>query len=131
MPPELAEKTVKAIENESFTTEIAKIAAFLTDKIGQKPTAYLSGVESPKEVGNWARGDVKPRDMAENRLRCAFQAVRLLVKAYGPDTAKAWLFGTNTRLGDEAPAFLMRHAKSIEDIRGIVPTARAFAGASE
>jgi len=107
--------------------DIARVAAFLQAKIGQKPTAYLSGVESPKQVGEWAHGRVKPRGMAEDRLRCAFQATRLLVKAYGPEAAKAWLFGTNQSLGDEAPAYLLRHARTTDDIREIVPAARAFA----
>jgi hypothetical protein len=65
------------------------------------------------------------------RLRYAYKVVRLLVEAYDASTAKAWLFGSNTRLNDEAPAYLLRRALTVADLRQLVPTARAFAGSAE
>jgi hypothetical protein len=59
-------------------------------------------------------------------LREGYQAARLLVSAYGDETAKAWFFGSNTRLDDQAPAYVLRHAKSWDEQRLIVPAARAF-----
>ena len=49
--------------------------------------------------------------------------------AYGDETAKAWLFGSNAELGSQAPAYMLRQARSWEDLRSIVPAARAFARA--
>ncbi len=64
------------------------------------------------------------------RARAAFQVARLLVDAYGERTARAWLLGSNSRLDDEAPAWLLRHAEDPGDLRMLVPVARAFAGSA-
>jgi hypothetical protein len=109
---------------------IGEIAKFLQDHLGQKMTAYLSGVRDPKMVSHWIAGHNIPRDEPQLRLREGYQAARLLVDAYGDETAKAWFFGSNTRLDDQAPAFVLRHARSWEELRSIVPSARAFAGAA-
>jgi hypothetical protein len=122
---------VQQIEREAATNKLPKIADFLQAKLGQKLTAYVAGLTDPKAVGSWIRGENDPRQPADMRLRYAYQVVRMLVEAYDAETAKAWLFGANTRLNDEAPAFLLRNAKAVDDLRQLVPTARAFAGSAE
>lgn len=118
------------IENEATTASIAEIARYLQEHLGQKLTAFLAGVRDPKMVGKWARG-TEPRDASAMRLRAAFQAARMLVVAYGDRSAKAWFLGSNTGLDDEAPACVLRHARDPDDLRLLVPTARAFAGAGD
>jgi len=94
-------------------------------------TAYVAGLKDPKIVGRWiARKSAPGSTETDMRLRCAYQVTRLIVEAYGPETARAWMFGSNSRLDDEAPAYLIRHAGSPDDLRHIVPVARAFAGAA-
>jgi hypothetical protein len=105
---------------------ITEIARFLREHLGQKSTAYISGVNDPKMVARWIAGRSTPRDHPQRRLREGYQAARLLTGVYGDETAKAWFFGSNTRLDDEAPAYVLRHAMSWEDLRPIVPAARAF-----
>lgn len=122
---------VQQIEREATMNKLPKIANFLQDNLGQKLTAYVAGLTDPKAVGSWIRGENDPRQPADMRLRYAYQVVRMLVEAYDPETAKAWLFGANTRLNDEAPAYLLRNAKTVGDLRQLVPTARAFAGSAE
>jgi len=122
---------LEQIEREAATTKLPKVASYLQDTLGQKLTAYVAGLTDPKSVGAWIRGVNDPRDATVMRLRCAYQAVRMLVEAYDADTAKAWLLGTNTRLNDEAPAYLLRNAKVVDDLRQLVPTARAFAGSAQ
>jgi hypothetical protein len=119
-------KKAKEIEKRATIERIDKIAAYLQKALGQKLTAYLAGLKDPKVVGLWAQGKASPRDLAVFRLRCAYLATLMLVEAYGSETAKSWFFGTNTRLDDEAPAYLLRHVKVPEDMRFIVPAARAF-----
>ncbi|MCI0549172.1 MAG: XRE family transcriptional regulator [Candidatus Rokubacteria bacterium] len=119
------------VEREAAVTDIAKIAAFLQDALGQKVTAYLGGLRDAKVVGRWVRGQVDPRDTVKMRLRSGYQAARMIVAAYGTETAKAWFFGSNTRLDDEAPASILRRARTPDDLRGVVPAARAFAGAAD
>lgn len=122
---------LEQIERDAATTKLPKVASYLQDTLGQKLTAYVAGLTDPKSVGAWIRGVNDPRETTVMRLRCAYQAVRMLVEAYDADTAKAWLLGTNTRLNDEAPAYLLRNAQAVDDLRQLVPTARAFAGSAE
>jgi hypothetical protein len=114
------------IEREATTQAISQIAQYLQEHLGQKITSYLSGVDHAKTVGLWITGQSDPRDLPKTRLRCAYQAARLLIEAYDDETAKAWFFGSNTLLDDEAPAYLLRHGRTPEDLRLIIPAARMF-----
>lgn len=69
-----------------------------------------------------------PQDVTKMRLRAAYQVNRLLVDAYDDETAKAWLFGMNSRLDDRAPASAIRQAIVPDDLDGVIPADRAFAG---
>jgi hypothetical protein len=114
------------VSSEAARLPIHEIATFLREHLGQRMTAYVSGVNDSKMVAHWISGRNTPRDQPQMRLREAYQAARLLIGAYGDETAKAWFFGSNTRLDDRAPAYVLRHASSWDDLRFIVPAARAF-----
>src|SRR3954464_12609407 len=116
------------VSEEATRLPIDAVAAYLQEQLGQKLTAYLAGVTDPKMVGRWAAGKAQPRDEREMRLRDAFKATRMLVAAFGVQTAKAWWVGSNTRLDDRAPAAIMRGATDPDMMRFVVPAARAFAG---
>lgn len=118
------------VSEDAARLPINEIAEYLQDHLGQKMTAYMSGVSDPKMVSRWITGRNTPRDEPKMRLREGYQVVRLLASAYGDETAKAWLFGSNTRLDDQAPAYVLRHASNWEELRFVVPAARAFAGAA-
>jgi hypothetical protein len=111
---------------EAVRLPITEIASFMRAHLGQRKTAYIGGVNDPKMVARWIAGQSTPRDHAQRRLREGYQAARLLISAYGDKTAKAWFFGSNTRLGGEAPAYVLRHATEWEELRLIVPAANAF-----
>jgi len=106
---------------------IHQIAAYLQEHLGQRMTAYVSGVRDAKMVSHWIARRNVPRDHAQLRLREAYQAARLLVDAYGDETAKAWFTGSNAKLGDRAPAYVLRSAHVWEELRDVLPLARAFA----
>ena len=131
MSATLTRGKLEEIAEQSIATKLPKIAEYLQGTLGQKLTAYIAGLTDPKAVGSWIQGDNEPRDTAALRLRYAYQIVRMLIEAYDADTAKAWLLGSNTRLNDEAPAYLLRNAKAVDGLRQLIPTARAFAGSSE
>jgi hypothetical protein len=105
---------------------IHEIVAYLQKHLGQRTTAYVSGVRDPKMVSHWIARRNMPRDQAQMRLREAYQATRLLEATYGDETARAWFSASNARLGDQAPAFVIRSASQWEDLRLVVPVARAF-----
>jgi hypothetical protein len=124
MKPPGSLTTLQNLERTAQVAAIAEIAAALQKRLGQRVTAYLSGVRDAKVVGRWARSKAKPRGLAELRLRAAYPAAELLAGAHGTDTARAWFFGTNDRLGGEAPAYLLRHGEP--PFRELLPAARAF-----
>jgi hypothetical protein len=116
------------VSAEAARLPIAEIATFLRTHLGGTMTAYISGVNDPKMVARWIAGRSTPRPQPQSRLRESYQAARLLVSAYGDETARAWFSGSNAQLEDQAPAYMLRKARSWEELRLIVPAARAFAG---
>ncbi len=121
-----AAEQLETLEREATLSEISRIARYLQEHLGQRVTAYLSGIKDAKMVGQWAKGRRRPRDPAAFRLRQAYPAARLLVETFGNETAKAWFFGTNLRLDDEAPAYVLRYGENPDDFRFVLPAARAF-----
>lgn len=127
----LTQDKIAEIERAATTTPLSGVAGFLQETLGQKMTAYVAGLNDPKVVGAWVRGENSPRPPSDLRLRYAYQAVRMLAEAFDAETARAWLLGANSRLNDEAPAYILRNAQRVDDLRQFVPTARAFAGSAE
>ncbi|MCK9251061.1 MAG: hypothetical protein M0P31_19030 [Solirubrobacteraceae bacterium] len=120
----------RSVEDEAVQADVRDIAGWLQDHLGQQLAAYVVGLRDPKVIGKWRRGGARPRPAAEFRARAAYVVARMIVDAYGDATARAWLLGSNSRLDDEAPAWLLRHAEDPGDVRFLVPAARAFAGAA-
>jgi hypothetical protein len=119
------------VSAEAALLPIAEIASFLRQHLGGRMTAYISGVNDPKMVTRWIAGRSTPRPQPQSRLRESYQAARLLVSIYGDETARAWFNGSNAQLDDQAPAYVLRKARSWEELRLIVPAARAFVGGRE
>jgi hypothetical protein len=117
------------VSMEAARLPIHEIAGFLQEHLGRNTTAYLGGVTDAKMVSHWVAGNHVPRDQPQMRLRESYQAARMLVDAYGDETAKAWFFGSNAGLDDLAPAYVLRNARTWEDMRFVVPAARQFAAA--
>ena len=94
--------------------------------------AHLAGLEHAKQIGRYARGVATPRnDLTVRRIREGYKIVRMLVDAYDATTAKAWLFGTNTRLDDRAPVDVLGLGTASEDFAAVVRAARQFASVDE
>jgi hypothetical protein len=53
--------------------------------------------------------------------------VRMLVDAYDEKTALAWLFGTNTRLDEQAPIEVLAAATKTSEFAAVVRAARQVA----
>ncbi len=105
---------------------LSEVARYLQDHLGQKLTAFLSGVGDPKTVGRWASGKVTPPFTREVRLRSAFDAAQLIVNQVGAETARAWFLGTSPFLDHAAPAVVLHEADNPEQCRHIVPAAISF-----
>lgn len=115
------------LSSEAARLPIQAIVTFLMTQFGKPTTAYIGGVSDPKMVTHWMAGTNTPRAVPQMRLREAYQATRLIADATDAETAKAWFFCSNASLADQAPAHVLRTASTWEDMREVVPTARAFA----
>ncbi len=126
----VTENVATQLQEEAHTMRASEVAAYLQAQLGQRMAAYLAGLSDAKQVGRYIKGTHKPAPAVELRLREGFKVVRMLETAYDAETAKAWLFGTNTRLDDQAPIGLLRRGKGPDDFTHVVRAARQFASAS-
>lgn len=60
-------------------------------------------------------------------MRAGYKVVRMLVDAYDDQTARAWLFGANTRLDDQAPIEVLGAAVDPKDFTAVVRAGRQVA----
>ena len=126
--PVLTEQHATALEREATVRPLGELAAYLQEALGQRMAAHLAGLEHAKQIGRYARGAATPRnDLTVRRIREGYKIVRMLVDAYDATTAKAWLFGTNTRLDDRAPIEVLGAAIDTAEFAMVVRAARQVA----
>jgi hypothetical protein len=101
-----------------------EMAAYFQRLLGQKWTAYMTGITDPKAVGKWARGERVPRTEAEGKLRGAYHVALLISMVDDEETARAWFVGMNPVLNDRAPAWVI--AKEPDGSERAMEAARAF-----
>jgi hypothetical protein len=82
------------------------MAGHLQDLFGQRITAMMTGVDDPKTVGRWTRGQ-EPQERHLRRLQDAFHVVCLLEIAESDQVARAWFLGMNPDLDDQSPAAVL------------------------
>lgn len=116
-----------AVEDDAVKLSIAQIAGYLQEHISQRMAAYLADLGDSRQIGRYARGDHKPSPATDRRLREGYKVVRLLVEAYDDNTARSWLFGTNTRLDDQAPIEVLQQATDTQTFIDVLRAARQFA----
>jgi hypothetical protein len=114
-----------AAHREALRLPIPEIVKQLVGLIGRKLTAYVGGVRDVRAVDRWMNGSELYGD-AEQRLRFAFQLVRMFAEREDPTVIQSWLTGLNPELGDRVPLRLMRE----NDLETVAPeimgAARAF-----
>ncbi|MGB6871304.1 MAG: RES family NAD+ phosphorylase [Acidobacteriaceae bacterium] len=104
---------------------IPEIVKQLVGIIGRKLTAYVGGVRDVRAVDRWMKGGEIYGD-AEQRLRFAFQLVRMLAEREDRTVIQSWLTGVNPELGDRVPLRLIRE-NDLETVAAeIMGAARAF-----
>jgi hypothetical protein len=118
------------IERASTATPLPEVVEYLQEHLGGPAVAYLAGLKDTQMLRRWRDG-TEPQGVTKWRLRAAYHAGRMLVEAFDDETTEAWFFGSNTKLDDEAPARVLRMAQSPDDLRLIVPAAKAFTRAPE
>ena len=116
--PVLTVSAAQRLDDEAATLSIREIAAYLQEAVGQRVAAAMAGLADAKQIGRYARnGGPEPHGATERRLR----------DAYDDKTARAWLFGTNTRLDDRAPIEVLGAAIDTAEFAMVVRAARQVA----
>ncbi|QEC49222.1 hypothetical protein FSW04_17645 [Baekduia soli] len=128
MTPELLSES---IESEARAGSPETLVGVLVRQFGDQLCVYLCGLTDTVLLSAWMSGTDQPNSIQELRIRTAYTAARMIAGAYDEATAESWLFGSHPAMGDEAPAWVVRHARSAEDLRQVVPAAKAFARSSE
>ncbi len=100
---------------------MSEVVAYLRKNLGKKMTAYVGGSRSQHLMNR----EAIPIE-TEMRLRYAKYTTLFITAAYGVDTTKAWLFRTNCCLNGSAPAWVLRHAKTISELEKVVVAAKTF-----
>lgn len=126
--PALTAPAAEQLEHDAITLSIDEIARYLQEHLGQRMAAYLAGLSDVKQIGRYLRPDgPTPSQRTELRLREGYKVVRMIVDAFDERTARAWLFGTNTRLDDRAPIGVLRDATDPEQFADVLRAARQLA----
>lgn len=123
--PVLTQPAAERLDHDATTLPISEVAGYLQDQLGQRITAHLAGLRDAKQVGRYRKPDgPAPNQTTDLRLREGYKIVRMIVESFDEKTARAWLFGTNTRLDDEAPIDVLRRAEDPAQFAAVRAAAR-------
>ena len=117
-----------AAYDESVRMDVSVMVKELRELLGVRLVAFLAGVKETRAVHEWAEGDREIRSAGVvDRLRVAYQVVKLISTRDDARVAQAWLQGLNPKLGDRSPARLLRDGDLEEVGPEILAAARDFA----
>ncbi|MFF9819060.1 XRE family transcriptional regulator [Streptomyces sp. NPDC014006] len=102
--------------------ELTEIARFLQEQFSQRTVAHVAGIEDPKQVGRWCRGQNTPRFDSEFRLRTAYQVFRYIEECENRHVARAWMIGMNPQLEDASPL----QAIANDQFKEVMAAARSY-----
>lgn len=112
---------------ESLTASPAAAVEFLLGVLGAQVTAAALGLADARPLYRWRRGEVLPKErVIEDRLRILHRVTRMIMEAYGPRVASAFLRSSNPQLDDEAPLVVLADGDPQEVQARLVGAARAF-----
>jgi hypothetical protein len=126
--PRLTGSAARQLDEDAIAGSAGQLAAYLEEAVGQRIAARMAGLDDPEQISRYARGgDPEPHATTERRLREGYKVVRMLVDAYDAETARAWLFGTNSRLDDRAPIVVLASATGAAEFAAVLKAARELA----
>jgi uncharacterized protein (DUF2384 family) len=123
--PVLTPPAAERLDHAATTLPISEVGGYLQDQLGQRIAAHLVGLRDAKQIGRYRKTDgPAPNQTTDLRLREGYKIVRMIVESFDEKTARAWLFGTNTRLDDEAPIDVLRQASDPAQFAAVRAAAR-------
>jgi hypothetical protein len=106
------EERIKILESLWTLPQVAPfglVIGELVELLGLKTVAYIGGFQNSELVKSWIdRRASLPSPRDREVFRTALQAMRLISKFESSESAAAWMVGTNSRLGCESPASILR-----------------------
>jgi hypothetical protein len=105
----------------------AEIVFGLREILGARLVAYIGHLSSTRSVGEWASGTQSPSEDTLDRLHAAYSVAVLLREREGAATVSSWFQGMNPRLGDQAPARVLRDQPIGMALPEVMAAARSFA----
>ncbi|GAB2460338.1 hypothetical protein GCM10027062_44940 [Nocardioides hungaricus] len=112
---------------DSIRLPVGEVVGLLRDLLGARLVAYVGSVKETRAVRQWADGDREPSAQVVRRLRTAYHAAALIREKDSAAVVQSWFQGMNPRLGDVAPARLLREGDLDEVGPAVLAAARAFA----
>src|SRR4051794_31284261 len=106
------ENVVVQAHRDAMSSSIQQITDELQGLLSRRLTAVLANVKDGKTVTRWASGEItEVRFESEQRLRTAYEIMRLLLQYDSPQTVRAWFVGLNPQLDDTAPIEAIHHGQ--------------------
>lgn len=112
----------------AMRAEPTDVVKTLRDLLGARLVAFIANVGETRAVHEWADGKRTIRETGKiERLRLALYVAQIITTRDTPAVAQAWFQGLNPKLGDQAPARLLREGNVDEAGPRILAAARSFA----
>ncbi|GAC1400737.1 MAG: hypothetical protein NVS2B8_21880 [Vulcanimicrobiaceae bacterium] len=108
----------------AMSLPISDVVRELVDLLGATTVAVIGGVTETRAVQQWMSGREPQR---QHLLRFTLQIATMIATAVDREVAQAWFHGSNPRLGDQAPMFVLRNEPLAEVQGKLLEAARAFA----
>lgn len=116
--------TAAELHHKALQADLQEMASTLVEVMGRAVIAGIVGIRNPKTISRWASGEVtNVRDRySEERLIATYQVVTFLQEYFANETIRAFMFGMNPVLDDEAPAIALKEG----NFKGAMGAARNF-----
>lgn len=108
----LVSASIVSARRASLGAPIAEVIPLLQEILPSKLIIYLAGVSDGEAVTRWKsgkEGDLTPA--TEQRLRAAYEVVRMLSSSNSPELIRAWFEGPDPQLGGASPAGAIREGR--------------------
>jgi hypothetical protein len=107
--------TIIDIHKETVLLSTPELVRQLISHLGPTLVATLADVKDPKLPHKWAKADgPTPRDQTLIKLQMAHRIWRLISSSDSDSVARAWFVGSNPRLDEESPIFVIRSGRGSE-----------------
>jgi hypothetical protein len=117
-----ADEMSDAPEAEAYQLPIETVVKRLLGLAGVSVTGIIGSVKNERSLRRWVTGDQRPD--REPQLRFAYRVAFMLASVCGAHVVQSWFKGSNTSLGDRAPAMVLRDDFSEETQVRILNAAR-------